>query len=348
MKIMIRLLILVPLLTAGAARAYAGPALNGTEVDCAAEEMQVFYYYLNPVVDGSLEEFKSKCGGSRETIRMPDWLQKAKPAMLERKAWKDPEEGELSEAALWQSPVSILYEFASAAKKTLPAAEGKPERLPLDMEGDFGDMRLRFIFSADRLARAKLEDSFEGRGRGMLSTMNMVMERLDKITAALAEGDNDGFNKNAGETLKLSRGLFAQLFEAPRGGNDYKFGPKYAPKAFITPGYRGVSLPVPGHQTLFLESGDRIDVLVTFEALMGSGSKETVTATMLQNVVVLKVTRPNSAGGAGVVQLLCNPNEAQYAALSLAQGKAINLIRRAPGDLALRPMEIASLRKLVK
>jgi len=89
-------------------------------------------------------------------------------------------------------------------------------------------------------------------------------------------------------------------------------------------------------------------MLVTFEAILSGGSKETVTATMLQNVVVLKVTRPDTVGGNGVVQLLCNPNEAQYAALSLAQGKTINLVRRAPGDLEMRPMEIASLRKLVK
>ena len=345
MKIMIRILILASLF---ATRAYAAPALTVTEVNCAAEELQLFYYYLNAVADDSLKEFKSRCSGSPAIIKMPDWLQKAKPAMLERKVWKDPEEGELSEAALWQAPVSILYEFASATKKTLPVAEGAYGVSPLELEGDYSEIRLRFVMSVDRLTRAKLEDSFEGRGKAMLSTMNMVMERLDKMKDALAEGDNSVFNKNAGETLKLSRGLFAQLFEAQRGGNGYKSAPKYTPKAFILPGYRGVSLPVSGHQTLFLESGDRIDMLVTFEALLGSGSKETVTATMLQNVVVLKVTRPATAGGGGVVQLLCNPNEAQYAALSLAQGKTINLVRRAPGDFEMRPMEIASLRKLMK
>ena len=55
-----------------------------------------------------------------------------------------------------------------------------------------------------------------------------------------------------------------------------------------------------------------------------------------------------AAGEPGVVQLLCNPNEAQYAALSLAQGSSITLIRRAPGDTEMRPMEIASFRRLIK
>ena len=344
MNIIIRILTLAALFTAPA---YAAPALTVTEVNCAAEEMQLFYYYLNAVADDSLKEFKSQCPGSQAVIKMPDWLQKAKPAMLERKVWRDPEEGELSEAAVWQTPVSILYELASEMKKTLPAA-GRAEVSPFDLEADYGNIRLRFVMSVDRLTRAKLEDSFEGRGKGMLSTMNLVMEQLDRMTDAMTERDNDAFNKKAGEALKLGRGLFAQLFEAPRGGDSDKAVPKYMPKAFIVPGYRGVSLPVSGHQTLFLQSGDRIDMLVTFEALLGSGSKETVTATMLQNVIVLRVTRPDTAGGGGVVQLLCNPNEAQYAALSLAQGKTINLIRRAPGDFEMRPMEIASFRKLIK
>ena len=69
--------------------------------------------------------------------------------------------------------------------------------------------------------------------------------------------------------------------------------------------------------------------MVTFEAMMGKGAKEMVTATILQNIVVLKVSRPDSPGGTGVVQLLCNPNEAQYAVLSLAQCKSVNIVRRA-------------------
>jgi len=142
--------------------------------------------------------------------------------------------------------------------------------------------------------------------------------------------------------------LFAQVFEAPRAAPAGKFKLIYTPEARILPGYRGVSLKVAGSQALFLESGERADVLVTFDAVMGSGSKEKVTATILQNVVVVKVFRPASPSDSGVVQLLCNPNEAQYAALSFAQANNIIIARRAAGDTELRPMEIASLRKLFK
>ena len=48
--------------------------------------------------------------------------------MLEHKVWKDPEEGDLSEAQVWQTPFSILYELAATTQKTLPNAQGRPCR----------------------------------------------------------------------------------------------------------------------------------------------------------------------------------------------------------------------------
>lgn len=310
----------------------------------AAEDMQMFYYYLNPVADSSVRNRKSACQGSDYVYKMPGWLQEAVPAMLGRKVWKDPEEGELSEAQLWQAPVSILYEFAEKTPATLPGLADKAPVSPLAMEKEYNDIRVRLMFSIERLARARLYDSFEGRGRGMFSTLERIMERMDALTGALAERDKDGFYRNAGETAELSRDLFSQLFAEPRQEPLYR----YRPEARILAGYRGVSLPVPGHQALFLAAGERVDLLVTFAARTGKGEADVVTATILQNVVVLKVAKPDSPDGKGVVQLLCNPNEAQYAMLSLAQAKSINITRRAAGDIELHPMEIASLVKLFK
>ncbi|OGS34279.1 MAG: hypothetical protein A3J82_00930 [Elusimicrobia bacterium RIFOXYA2_FULL_69_6] len=112
-------------------------------------------------------------------------------------------------------------------------------------------------------------------------------------------------------------------------------------------GYRGVSLPLPGHQLVFLKKGDHADVMVTFEAVMEGKRKEKVTATILQNVVVVDVVRAAKSDQPGVVQILLNPNEAQYAALSDAQGD-IHIVRRAPGDTEMHPMEMASFRKLFR
>lgn len=116
----------------------------------------------------------------------------------------------------------------------------------------------------------------------------------------------------------------------------------------VAPGYRGTAIPVGGDQLMYVKKGDRVDVLVTFDAKMEKDVKETVTATILQNVVVLNVEKPASPEDAGVIELLLNPNEAQYAALSVAQGKKVHVTVRAPGDMELHPMEMASFRRLIK
>ena len=115
----------------------------------------------------------------------------------------------------------------------------------------------------------------------------------------------------------------------------------------VPAGYRGVSVPLSGDQTAFIKKGDRVDALVTFEAQMKDKSKEKVTATILQNVVVLDVIRPAKLEEKGVVELILNPNEAQYLALSLQQG-ALYLSLRASGDMKMEPMEMASFRKLFR
>lgn len=119
----------------------------------------------------------------------------------------------------------------------------------------------------------------------------------------------------------------------------------------LVKGYRGTSMPVSGDQLLFVKKGDRVDVLVTFDAKMedkdGKERKEKVTSTFLQNVIVINVHKPAKVSETGAVELLLNPVEAQYAALSIAQGN-VAIVVRAPGDTELHPMEIATFRRLIK
>ena len=117
-------------------------------------------------------------------------------------------------------------------------------------------------------------------------------------------------------------------------------------RAEIPKGYRLLTLPVKQHQLLELDPGDRVDVMVTFEALVGKEkpqSKEIVTATLLQNVIVQSVYSSLPA-----VSLVVNPNEAQYGALAIDQQKSIWLIKRGKGDKKMHPMEMASFRKLFR
>lgn len=339
------LTLLIPLL---AAAAFAADT-PGREANCAAEDMQLLYYYLSPDPGPNVKSRPTACHGAKRVLTLPEWLEKSLPAMNTRLVWEDPEEGKLSEAQLWQTSFSILYELASKTRKTFPEADLYGDRAdPYSLEADYSDIRLRFIMSLDRLTRTGLEKSFEGRGTGMLSDMNGVVEKLDALTAALAKKDTERFRKEAGAALKLSRSVFARLFAPAGAGAGARFTPKYTPEARILPGYRGVTVPVSGPQTLFLQKGDRVDFLVTFDAIMTNDVKEKITATILQNVVVLNVHRPAAPEGEGYVQLLVNPNEAQYASLSIPQSAALHITRRAPGDMQLAPMEVASFRKLMK
>lgn len=126
---------------------------------------------------------------------------------------------------------------------------------------------------------------------------------------------------------------------------------KAAQPVGLVKGYRGTSVTVGGDQLLFVKKGDRVDVLVTFDAKMKDKDKkerkEKITASILQNVVVVNIEKPAKLDEPGAIELLLNPNEAQYAALSISQG-TVTITVRAPGDTEMHQMEIASFRRLIK
>jgi len=135
----------------------------------------------------------------------------------------------------------------------------------------------------------------------------------------------------------------------------------------VPPGFRGAILPVENELLKLVKPGDRVDILVTFEAVMGDNRKERVTATILQNALVLGVgtnlgqglnmdaAKQKAAAEAaaqafsdkGVLSLSLNPIEAQYLALSQKNGD-VNVVVRGLGDIEVHFMEIASFKKLIK
>ena len=135
----------------------------------------------------------------------------------------------------------------------------------------------------------------------------------------------------------------------------------------IPPGYRGAMLPIEAEMKVLIKPGDRVDVLVTFDAMMNDGRKEKVTATILQNVLIIAVGTNLGQGmnakqfknqsasddksaafsEKATVSLALNPNEAQYLALALKQGEP-TVIMRGLGDVEMHPMEMASFRKLFR
>ena len=108
----------------------------------------------------------------------------------------------------------------------------------------------------------------------------------------------------------------------------------------VPPGYRATVVPTDKAGFLFIKPGD---MLVTFDALMKDSSKEKVTASILQNVLVLDTVCKD---GVYAVVVALNPNKAHYAMLSLAY--QIHFTIRGKGDTEMHPMHIASFKRLIK
>ncbi len=135
----------------------------------------------------------------------------------------------------------------------------------------------------------------------------------------------------------------------------------------VSPGLRGAILPVKNELLKLVKPGDRIDILVTFDAVTVENKKDRVTATILQNILVLGVgtnlgqgltnlmakqkqaqeAEASAFSEEGALSLSLNPMEAQYLALSMKQGD-ITVAVRGLGDLEMHPMEMASFRKFFK
>ena len=205
-----------PLCLAPAAAAGVLAKDQMAEVTCAATKMQLFYYYLAPERDPKLRDYPIKCKGATVNIKMPKWVEASVPVMLNNKVWHDPEEGEISEAALWQTPVSILYEFLELTKKTFPREEMGAEIAPGLMIKEYADIRIRFQMSLDRLYRAKRSDSMNGRGRTLLAVFNLILKEMESISDAISSADQPRYAAAVSGISVLSQDSFSVLFKAPR------------------------------------------------------------------------------------------------------------------------------------
>ena len=183
--------------------------------------------------------------------------------------------------------------------------------------------------------------------------------------------EQDAYEVRSQSDLKLVSNLVTAI-RVPKGNQLTQsalvtLSPEAGLSVKVPPGYRGCVLPLDNDLLRLVKPGDRVDILVTFDAVMGDNRKEKVTATILQNVLVLGVGS-NLGQGLSIAQakgkakeetadqafsdkmglsLALNPNEAQYLSLSQEQGK-VYVVVRGLGDVELHPMEIASFKRLIK
>lgn len=218
-----KLLLALALLCSAALPAAAGVFTNQEmeEISCAALKMQLFYYYLAPEKDPKILDYPMKCRGVKSSYKMPKWVDAAVPEMLGRKVWRDPEEGEISEAALWQTPVSIIYEYLELTRKTFPPEQGGANIQPGLLVKEYADIRIRFQMSLDRLYRARtrevtMGDSMQGRGRTIMASFNLILKEMESIADAISSTNSRRYAEAVTASAVISQDTFRVLFSSPR------------------------------------------------------------------------------------------------------------------------------------
>ncbi len=195
-------------------------------------------------------------------------------------------------------------------------------------------------------------------------------DMVDTVQVPRKFMEQDAFEVKTQSDMKLISNLVSRI-RIPKGNQISQsalisLSPEAGLSVKIPPGYRGTILGIEPELKPLIKPGDRVDVLVTFEAVIAS-AKEKVTATILQNVLVIAVGTNLGQGMSALqakaasekedksaafsekamVALALNPNEAQYLALAMKQGDT-TVVLRGLGDVEMHPMEMASFRKLFK
>ena len=212
----------------GPARAGVFTKTEMDEISCAALKTQLFYYYLAPQKDQAIYKQVLTCRGEKVTILMPKWLETEVPVMAGRKVWRDPEEGEISEAALWQVPISIIYDYLELTRKTFPPEDGGANIQPGLLVKEYADARIRFQMSLDRLYRARtrevtMGDSMQGRGRAMMASFNLILREMESIADAISSTNSRRYAEAVTASAVISQQAFRLLLSPPRA---YKPPPK--------------------------------------------------------------------------------------------------------------------------
>jgi tight adherence protein B len=183
----------------------------------AATRMQYLYHMFRP--EGTIPACEP---GKQPCACKPQWLDAELPEMFKKPVWQDPNEGVLSEAAIWQGPIAVLYEFFTILQKTYPQDDGGQGQSPTQLMREFADNSTRFTMAVDRLKRARLGASMDGRGRALLSDLELIASEYSALMDGLIRSDVPAFRTSALAIADLCHMLFRELYRKPRGGTPPK------------------------------------------------------------------------------------------------------------------------------
>ncbi len=220
--------------------------------------------------------------------------------------------------------------------------------------------KLRDSQRTEKVATAAV-DLQEGRviSRSQIRVSDIPVSYIQKDAFVISRGANINDIENLVTRVAIARGN--QITKpsltslSPEAGISLK----------VQPNHRAFILQVDNQVSGLIKPGDKVDVLLTFEAILRGGSKERMTATILQDISVLGVgsnlgqgmdsgTRAAAADRAAnnaaftdrsALSLSLSPLESQYLALAREEGE-ITIIVRSTGDTKVYPIEISSFSKL--
>lgn len=169
--------------------------------DGAETRVQNLYHWFTPDRDAQ--------------VRPPAWLDAEMPS-LRKPAYRDPEDGTLTEAQLWQAPSAVLYSFFETTRKTFPPVYGgflvKPAALARDYRNESENMK----FSVRRLRSLHLERSLGGRGGRAIVLLEDASAQIDGLAGSLAAGDDSRFTASVLAVAYDARLLEDALKSSPR------------------------------------------------------------------------------------------------------------------------------------
>ncbi len=147
----------------------------------------------------------------------PAWLDAKLGAMLSHPVWQDPDDGLLNEAQLWQSPDSVLYEFFELVRRSFPPSDGGKLESPGALIREYEDNRVKFQMAYDRLLRAPLRNSLNGRARAELAVYGLINSQLDGVMDGLINGNTARYKAAVIGIAALCQASYEILQVNPRG-----------------------------------------------------------------------------------------------------------------------------------
>ena len=193
-------------------------------IQCAREKMSILTMMVD--VNKSAEEknfqISGECtsDGKPRPIKTPDWLAEELARQENNKVVFMQGEGKtLSEADLWKQAFANIYFYLDEADKSLDP--NQPIVLS-QLSREFMRLRIQLMLSVDRLnkdfVRGKdfvvMKDSFGGRGRSMLATMEVIngefFSTIESFSAPTSQRENK-YRQSVLSVVMLSKLLFREF-----------------------------------------------------------------------------------------------------------------------------------------